>query len=565
MDDFLNAIDGVLAQHVESSGSSNFASRPSAKNIYEQRKQYAKTLSTDTSNFHHRVEHLLTCELDNDIRYVEDCLKRLQLLNAEGKVWAQEMILQVQNGELVLTDLESRDSLENIPLQNIENCRSKMGHPSYHSLLAITIQNKGKSSIMLFNCEEQPATIIHKNLEKTLTQMKGNQQYQDDTRHKLQRPLLQSDINERGSFTQSSIGMDSPKLARSGRETPQDSPISQRRFEPGPITFQPPSSSQSPDFNKAEEMTRDIEVLNHVLRDIEIFVGNLDSNKKKTKGKSAIPESDFIECLQKIKYAFNLLGKVQAQMFQPTAADLVHMLLNILPKILSNCPRKDMSSSVLSPFPTQKALLLLSSCVTAKERILWESLGDPWLKTRADWPNAMMIPPYIPVFSDGWIPPDINIINEQPQVKQNQQAPPTQQNLQQIPIKVLYDFEARNERELSVRKEDKVKVLEQSRQWWLVENSQGHRGFIPNNILESTNNGQLPGQSATSLKPSSTPEEVTAWLKNKGFSRITVKCLGVLTGSQLLELSREDINTVCPDESGRVLLQLNQVRSSLGM
>lgn len=53
-------------------------------------------------------QHLLTCELENNLKYVEDCLKRLHLLKAEGKVWGQEMILQVQNGELVLTDLESR-------------------------------------------------------------------------------------------------------------------------------------------------------------------------------------------------------------------------------------------------------------------------------------------------------------------------------------------------------------------------------------------------------------------------------------------------------------------------
>ncbi|CAI9554865.1 unnamed protein product, partial [Staurois parvus] len=182
---------------------------------------------------------------------------------------------------------------------------------------------------------------------------------------------------------------------------------------------------------------------------------------------------------------------------------MVHMLLDIIPKILSNCPRKDISSSVLSPFPTQKALLLLSSCVTDKERKLWESLGDAWLRTRADWPNAKMIPPYIPVFSDGWIPPNISSVNGQAKVQQNLQTPPTHQNFQQVPIRVLYDFEARNERELSVMKEDRVKVLDQSRQWWLVENSQGHRGFIPSNILESTDNGQLPEQSFISLKPSS--------------------------------------------------------------
>lgn len=117
-----------------------------------------------------------------------------------------------------------------------------------------------------------------------------------------------------------------------------------------------------------------------------------------------------------------------------------------------------MSSSVVSPFPMQKALLLLSSCVTDKERKLWESLGDAWLRTRADWPNAKMIPPYIPVFYDGWILPNLNSVSGQPKVQENLQTPSTNHNLQKIPVGVLHDFEAINERELSVRKEDSVKV-----------------------------------------------------------------------------------------------------------
>lgn len=87
----------------------------------------------------------------------------------------------------------------------------------------------------------------------------------------------------------------------------------------------------------------------------------------------------------------------------------------------------------------------------------------------------------------------------------------------------------------------------------MVENSQEQRGFIPNNILENINNNQVSEfinksiqmervmiaevirQSCNkeflllqqqvrireaTLNPSSTPEEVTAWLQDKGFSRM---------------------------------------------
>ncbi|KAM3936073.1 epidermal growth factor receptor kinase substrate 8-like protein 3 [Leptodactylus fuscus] len=552
---------GVLAQQVESTKSSSASSRPSAKSIYNQRKQYAQTLSTVNNGFHHRVEHLITCQLNNRLRNVQDCLKHLTVLDAEGKVWGQEMILQVQNAELVLTDLESRDSLESIPLQNIESCHSVMGSQPYNSIFVVTVQNHGNTSILLFQSDEHPANILERNLEKALTQGKEVQQNKDDFRNKLQNTLtLQNEFNERSPSPQTIQSIDSPKLERPERQTPQGTPISQRRFEPGPTVYQAP-----PILNQMADIDRDIEVLNHVLADIEMFVEKLSQEKKKKKGKSTISESHFIDCFQKIKYGFNIMAKVQNHMSQPTAPELVHILMDILPTILSKCPRKDTANNVLSPFLTQRAILLLSSCVTDKERKLWESLGDSWIRTREDWPNGKDVPPYVPTFSDGWFPPSTPSSNGQLEVQQSSKTPPMNRNSQPDQMKVAYDFEARNERELSVKTGDSVKVLDQTRQWWMVENIQGQRGFVPNNILESANNNKQVQIKEVNLQESSTPEEVTKWLKDKGFSRITVKCLGVLRGNQLLDLTQEDLKAVCPEECARVYSELNGVRASLGI
>ncbi|XP_075709768.1 epidermal growth factor receptor kinase substrate 8-like protein 3 isoform X2 [Rhinoderma darwinii] len=563
--DILNAIDGVLAQHVESTKPNNFGSRPSAKSIYNQRKEYAQSLSKADCSFYHRVEHLLTCDLDNSLRNVQDCLKRLCLLNAEGKVWGQEMILQVQNEELILTDLESRESLESIQLQNIENCRSVMGSHPYNSLFVVTIQNQENTSILLFQSEEHPANTLQINMEKALSQWKEVQKNKANVRYKPQNILIQNEFNERSHSPQPILSLDIPESGSLWTQTPEDSPISQRRFDHGPLIFHPPSIPI-----KKEDTGRDIEVLNHVLADIEIFVGKLNPEKKKKKEKSAISEYEFIECLQKIKYGFNLLAKVQDQMFQPTAPELVHIIMDIIPKILSKCQVKNIASSVLSPFLTQRAILLLSSCVTDKERKLWQSLGDPWLSTREDWPNGKNVPRYIPTFSDGWNPPEITSSNYQPemlfdeQIQQSSKTPPTNRHFQPLQMKVAYDFEARNERELSVKKGDRVKVLDQSRQWWMVENAQEQRGFVPNNIMEGTNTERVRIRAVT-LQQSSTPEEVTEWLQDKGFSRITVRCLGVLRGDQLLDLSRDDLKAVCPEEGGRVYSRLNEIRASVGI
>ncbi|XP_077151340.1 epidermal growth factor receptor kinase substrate 8-like protein 3 isoform X1 [Ranitomeya variabilis] len=553
---FLNAIEGVLAQQAESIQSINIGKRPSAKSIYDQRKRYAQSLSQEDSKFQHRVEHLLTCELDNRVRNVEDCLKHLSLLHAEGKIWGQEMILLVNNEELILADLESRESLENIPLQNIENCRAVSGSHPYNSLFVVTVRDKRNTNILIFQSEEHPANTLQRKLEKALSQQKEDQQNKDNSRVRLQHIRAQNDINELSYSPPPFLSLDSPRLGRSERQTPQGSPASQRRDEPTPLSFLPPSIPI-----QKSDTGRDIEVLNHVLADIELFVGKLNTEKKKKKVKS-ISESEFIECFQKIKYGFNLLAKVRDQMSQPTAPDLVHILMDILPKIISKCPGKNTVSSVLSPFLTQKAILLLSSCVTDKERKLWESLGEAWQSTREDWPNGKSVPAYTPKFSDGWNPPapTSSSSNDQLEIQQSNRTSPTNRHFQPIQMKAAYDFEARNERELSVMKGESLKVLDQSRQWWMVENERGQRGFVPSNILENTSNNQHVRIRGETLRRNATPEEVTDWLQDQGFSRITVRCLGILSGIDLLELSRADLKAVCPEEGGRVYSQLHEIR-----
>ncbi|XP_073522932.1 epidermal growth factor receptor kinase substrate 8-like protein 3 isoform X2 [Phyllobates terribilis] len=446
------------------------------------------------------------------------------------------------------------ESLENIPLQNIENCRAVSGTHPYNSLFVITVQNKRNTNVLIFQSEEHPANTLQRKLEKALSQQKEDQQNKDNTRGRLPSIRPQNDYNERSYSPQPILSLESPRLGRSGTSSPQDSPASQRRDDPIPLSFQPPSIPI-----QKSDTGRDIEVLNHVLADIELFVGKLNTEKKKKKDKS-ISESEFVECFQKIKYGFNLLAKVQDQMSQPTAPDLVHILMDVLPKIISKCPGKNTASSVLSPFLTQKAILLLSSCVTDKERKLWESLGDAWQRTREDCPNGKSVPAYTPSFSDGWIPPAATLSNDQLEIQQSNRTPPTNRHFQPIQMKAAYDFEARNERELSVMKGESLKVLDQSRQWWMVENTQEQRGFVPSNILENTSNNQRVRIRGETLRHSSTPDEVTDWLQDKGFSRITVRCLGILRGDQLLNLSRADLKAVCPEEGGRVYSQLNEIR-----
>ncbi|NXE85515.1 ES8L3 protein, partial [Cochlearius cochlearius] len=87
---------------------SNSFARPSGKSIYNQRKDYGQTLLKPQSDFQQHVEHLLTMRLERDIRSTGDCLERLKVLEAQGRIWGQDLILQVKDQELVLRDVESK-------------------------------------------------------------------------------------------------------------------------------------------------------------------------------------------------------------------------------------------------------------------------------------------------------------------------------------------------------------------------------------------------------------------------------------------------------------------------
>ncbi|XP_042749866.1 epidermal growth factor receptor kinase substrate 8-like protein 3, partial [Lagopus leucura] len=88
-------------------GPTSFA-RPSAKSIYNQRKDYGQTLLKPQSDFQHPVEHLVTLRLERELRSVEDCVGRLRDLEAQGKVWGQDLLLGVRDQDLLLSDVESR-------------------------------------------------------------------------------------------------------------------------------------------------------------------------------------------------------------------------------------------------------------------------------------------------------------------------------------------------------------------------------------------------------------------------------------------------------------------------
>nr|XP_020487922.1 epidermal growth factor receptor kinase substrate 8-like protein 3 isoform X1 [Labrus bergylta]XP_020487924.1 epidermal growth factor receptor kinase substrate 8-like protein 3 isoform X1 [Labrus bergylta] len=597
-------------------------SRPSGKSIYMQRKEYSEELNRKPDNLHVRVEHLFTCELDGkEVKTVEGCMAKLKRLDAKGRIWSQEMIMEVQGGYLLLSDIETKAELEVLPLSSILKTKAVLDSCSYNSLLTITVQeqNKRLSQVYMFQCDETGAEIIKNDLDKAV--QRGG--VEPDVREPYNiRSDLENLVGQHapGSFRQA--GPRPEQRERSSPPPPDHPPPMWRESEilMPPRGYSSPEPAGQPDFHDFQisqevpyspaqtDEERNVNILNHVIGDIEIFMEKVsavlnaqsqeDTSRKKKgfKKKNAVSMpswEEYTSFLQKIKHGFNLLCQLDGILTSPTAPDFVHIFFNILGMIVPQYP-VDLPPTVLSPLLTVSTLRLLSQVVSLEEDNLWRSLGDPWNIPSSRWPDD--VPVYIPEFYDGWQPPPPShkssrlpyqnrsndqrfspdsLVREEPMSNGQWRSPPPppQPRPTEPPLymRVIYNFMARSNQELSIMKGEVVQVVQKSKQWWLVRNSQNEEGNVPQNVLEAIKSGgptedlDRDTRSALSLDLTSRPAQVRAWLENKGFSKITVNSLGVLTGQLLLGMTKNEIRTVCPEEGGKVFFHLQAVKSAIAL
>ncbi|XP_029017555.1 epidermal growth factor receptor kinase substrate 8a isoform X4 [Betta splendens] len=400
-----------------------------AKKSQKQRKHYTKTSInslTDTSQYH--VEHLTTFVLDrkDGLITVDDGIRRLRLLDAKGKVWTQEMLLQVEEKSVTLIDQETKNDLENFPIGIIQHCQAVMNACNYDSILALVCKESGqtKPDLHLFQCDHIKASLIHADIESAMIDAKGGKVKKRPEALKM---ILKSD----GAIPPPPAAPAPEPPAPSGQVDVKSRVAAwsawtneQQDYEKQGLT----SEEEGPVEMTAARVDRDVQILNHILDDIEFFVTKLQkaaeafnelSKRKKTKkGKKKGPgegvltlrskppgEEDFVDCLQKFKHAFNQLGKLKDLIQNPSAVDLVHFLFSPLRMVIQASGSVDLARSVVVPLLSREAIDFLHASGTAEERHLWVTLGDGWTKCRLEWPKDHYFPPCVLRFRDGWEPP----------------------------------------------------------------------------------------------------------------------------------------------------------------
>ncbi|CAH1250308.1 EPS8 [Branchiostoma lanceolatum] len=431
----------------------NGASRPSAKEIYEQRKKYAQARDVGEEARTFPVEHLATYAMDpkNAMLTIDDGVRKLKLMDAKGKIWTQEMTMQVDERAVLLIDNETHEELENFPLSGITLNRSVMNEGNYNSILVLAVKDPNQKfpDMHMFQTDRIPADVICKDIKAAIEDFKsGKKRYRPpSSREDFNPPPSRGDPRQDSPSAGSSSRIPPPPVVPAPQPPAGNVKRQAEAFESAAAQQQngyssppksPPARSPRPLMREEEDSPelqalktdRDVQILNHIFDDIENFVSRLQKaadafnelskrkrnkkSKRKQQGEGLLtvrarppPETDYIDSFQKFKYAFNLLAKLRPHIHDPNAPELVHFLFTPLELVIESCQGVDLAKSVVSPLLTDQAIDLLKNCVTSREGDLWLSLGPAWTTSRANWSKDQYVPPYIPRFRDGWEPPPI--------------------------------------------------------------------------------------------------------------------------------------------------------------
>nr|XP_026501701.1 epidermal growth factor receptor kinase substrate 8-like protein 1 isoform X4 [Vanessa tameamea] len=478
------------------------------------------------------LEHLATFTVTREtgIVYPADGMRRLLQLEKSNGIWSQKMQLCLEDQWVLVMDYETGSIMERFPASWVHSptaFTSPEPAELYNNVLAFVVgapEGGGGNSpanarreLHIFQCHDVGAQTLVEELNALKGVGSGGSEGGRDFVIERERERERENEMERPRRQQMSAQLGRGERERGGSGGERDdasSTGSERLYE------------------------QDIAILNRCFDDIEKFIARLQHaaaasrelerrRRSRGGGKRAAgtgegmlalrtrppPERDFVDVLQKFKLSFNLLARLRAHIHDPNAPELVHFLFTPLALIVDaaqDVADGRLPARVVQPLLTRDALNLLANCVTSKETELWHSLGDAWLIPREQWKTT--IPPYQPVFMDGWSP-DYQV-DDQP-LRRNTRAMAREDSVSAASsperepayrsdrdeddlgeawargvsarggrvVRVTYPRTANNDKELTVVRGEYLEVLDDSRKWWKARNRRGVTAHVPHTIV----------------------------------------------------------------------------------
>ncbi|CAJ0957803.1 unnamed protein product [Ranitomeya imitator] len=120
--------------------------------------------------------HLVTFTIDeeDDVHTVEDAIRKLSMMDAKGRIWIQEMVLQVNSSSVKLLDVDSKEELEVFLIPAIQRCNTFLPENRHRSLLALVCQERyqPRPDVHFFQCDDIGVELICEDINSAVSDSK---------------------------------------------------------------------------------------------------------------------------------------------------------------------------------------------------------------------------------------------------------------------------------------------------------------------------------------------------------------------------------------------------------
>ncbi|KAI3383625.1 hypothetical protein SNEBB_000012 [Seison nebaliae] len=261
--------------------------------------------------------------------------------------------------------------------------------------------------------------------------------------------------------------------------------------------------------------------VNIILSEIEIFFARLSENARhrnnggenseKPNGMDRLrrklpSDEEFVNILQKIKYCFNVLSKINSHIDKPNGTEIIHFIFTPL-SIIFSVTKREILRNVWTPMLSPEAKSFLYKYLLDNEIDLLETGGPAWsVHTQITKEMLTLVKPNYHPTNSVKLKSTVMTTSSDNSIYTPNESMAKELQMKQVMIDIdnlwnYYKFhnikftvnaldnrKADNERELSVKAGEYLKIVDfrPSKHWCCLKNIRGNIGYVPKTIIRFT-------------------------------------------------------------------------------